>query len=483
VDELMKKVNTIWTKLSYACGDIYGGGAFLLVGVLYLNFLTDVAHISPAVAGSIFLIGKFWDAVSDPLMGVISDRTKSKYGRRRFYFLIGIIPIFISFSMLWFSLKTDSQITLYLYYLVSYLFFNTSITLVMIPYNSILPAMTKDYKERTSFITVRLMFSNVAAVISGVLPMIIISSFGENMKLGYAVMGMLFGLFYALPYILLFTGTYENDYDHESELEAMTFAKFMNEFKTVFLNKSFRVYSGFFISAQIAVDFIITLFIYYLTYSLDMKDMFSLVLGVLLIVQVISMPIHMKISNKYGKIAPLKVGLPVWIIALIISLFITASSSTVFIFIIAVFSGFGCSASIFVPWSIFPELADIDELITNRRREGIYSGLSTLIRKISQAIAIFLIGVTLDLIGYVPNIAQSDFTLTGIKIMFGIVPIFFIFIALYYSKKFKLTESKYEVIKSEIVRRNNNNKEVATDETMKICEELTGISYQKLGTY
>jgi len=353
----MNKTSNKIAKISYACGDIYGGGAFLLVGVLYLNFLTDVVHISPAVAGSIFLIGKIWDAVSDPMMGVISDRTKSKFGRRRIYFLAGIIPIFISFAMLWFSFKTDAAIARYLYYLVSYLFFNTSLTLVMIPYNSILPAMTSEYKDRTSFITLRLVFSNVAALISGVVPMIIVSSFNGNDQKGYMIMGIVFGLFYALPYIVLFLGTYENDYDPNVKIDPFSFQEVMEEFRLTFMNKSFRIYSIFFISAQTAVDFIITVFIYYLTYNLGLGSMFSLVLGTLLISQIISMPIHMKISNKYGKTAPMTVGLPVWIVALIISLFLTQDSNIIYIFIVAILSGFGCSASIFVPWSIFPELA------------------------------------------------------------------------------------------------------------------------------
>jgi len=478
----MKGKNSLITKMSYACGDIYGGGAFLLVGLLYLNFLTDIVRISPAVSGSIFLIGKIWDAVSDPIMGVISDRTKSRFGRRRIYFLIGIIPIFVTFAMLWFTLKTESQTALYFYYLVSYLLFNTSLTLVMIPYNSILPEITVDYRERTSFITARLIFSNISALISGVLPMIIVNAFRAGTETGYTYMGIFFGLFYALPYIVLFFGSYESECNKERIIEKMNIEKLIGEFKTIFLNKSFRIYSVIFISAQVAVDFVITLFIYYLTYCLDMKDSFSLVLGVLLIVQIVSMPIHMRISHKYGKTAPLKIGLPIWIIALIISLFINAESSSVFIFVIAILSGYGCSASIFVPWSIFPELADIDELITNRRREGIYSGVSTLIRKISQAAAIFLIGIILEFLGYIPNITQDDSTLLGIKILFAVVPVLLIFVALYYSNNYKLTEDNYIILKNEIKRRKSKSNISADIKTVKICEELTGLQCDSFGS-
>lgn len=477
----MKKVNAIKSKVCYACGDIYGGGSFFLIGVLYLNFLTDIVKITPALAGSIFLVGKIWDAISDPLMGMLSDRTRSKYGRRRVYFLVGIIPIFLSFAMLWVSINTESQIALFGYYLISYIFFSTVATMVMIPYNSILPEMTSDYKERTSYITIRLMFSNLSAVASGVLPMIIINSFGNNIKLGYAVMGIVFAVFYAVPYIFVFLGTFENeDIIPDEKFEKITISHFVNELKATLINRSFRTYSGFFIAGQTAVDFVVTIFIYYLTYCLGMKDQFSIVLGVLLLVQILSMPIHMKLSNKFGKTAPLKIGLPIWVVALLISLTINASSSSMFIYIIAILTGFGCSASIFVPWSIFPELADIDELITGKRREGVYSGMSTLIRKIAQAVTLFLIGVLLDVIGYVPNVSQKSSTILGLKLIFAVGPIIFIVIALYFATKYKMTEDKYETLKNEVDRRKNNMGASEDINTIKVCEELTGIKYDEL---
>ncbi len=479
----MERKTTILNKISYACGDIYGGGAYLLIGVLYLNFLTDIIKLNPALAGTIFLIGKIWDAISDPLMGILSDNTKSKFGRRRIYFITGVLPIFISFAMLWLSINTNSQSALFVYYVISYLFFNTILTMVMIPYNAILPSMTNNYKERTSFITVRLMFSNAAALISAVLPMFIIGIFKEDIKLGYAVMGTIFATFYALPYIILFFGTFENDYNHNEERKSFSFMELINEFKITFISRTTKIYLAFFILAQTAVDLVVTIFIYYLTYVLNMKELFAPVLGVLIIVQIISMPIHMLISNKAGKTAPMKFGLPVWIVALIISLFLDSNSSPVFIFLIAVLSGFGCSASIFAPWSVFPELADVDELITNRRREGVYSGLTNFTRKISQALAMFLIGVSLDFIGYVPNVAQSIKTLNGIKIMFGLVPVVFIFGALYFSGKYKLNEHKYSLIKEELRKRSDNDKSKSSQETINVCEELTGIKYERLGKF
>ena len=91
----MKERNSIVSKVTYACGDIYGGGSFLIVGLLLLAFLTKVEGLSGAWAGAIIFIGKAWDAVTDPQMGMLSDKTRSKHGRRRLDILLGASPGFI----------------------------------------------------------------------------------------------------------------------------------------------------------------------------------------------------------------------------------------------------------------------------------------------------------------------------------------------------------------------------------------------------
>lgn len=463
----------------YGCGDMFAGGAFLLIGLLFLNYLTDVVLLSPALAGSIFLIGKIWDAISDPLMGVLSDRTKSKFGRRRIYFLIGILPIFFTFAMLWYPIMTESQVGKFIYYMVAYILFNTVFTMVMIPYNSILPNMTTNYMERNSFTTVRLMFSAVSAILSGVLPMMIINWLGDPRTTGYLIMGIIFGALYALPWIFVFKGTWENDYVADNS--KFSIINTYKEFGLAFKNKSFRLHMGFFVSGQTAVDFLTTLFIYYLTYCLNRGHQFSLVLGVLLIVQLIAMPLHMNIAKKWGKTAPLKVGQSIWIGALIISLFLNPESPAFLIFLVAGLSGIGSAASTFVPWSILPEISDVDELITGRRREGVYSGMATFIRKIAQAASVFFIGIILDVMGYVPDVEQAAGTVTGIKILFAIAPIIFILLALFFASKYKMTEEKHTILMDELVARRANKKHTADKNTQTVCEELTGIKYEDLG--
>jgi oligogalacturonide transporter len=474
----MEKKLTMKTKLMYGMGDIYGGGAFLIISLLFINFLTDVEHLAPALAGSIFLIGKVWDAISDPIMGMLSDRTVSKFGRRRIYFIAGIFPVFLSFFMLWYSFGIESQAGLFTYYLLAYIFFCTSFTMVMIPYSAIIPNMTGDYKERTSLSGFRLTFSVISAILAGIVPKIIINLYNNNPITGYMVMGFAFAIFYALPWVFVFLGTFEKT---KEEIITDTSFNLLSELKTTIKNKSFRIHSGIFLSSLAAVDFLTTIFIYYLTYFMNRANQFSAVLGTLLVVQVISMPIHIQISKKLGKTAPLKLGFGIWAAALIAAIFVTPEHNIVFVYIIAGLSGIGTSAAIFVPWSILPDIADVDEMICTRRREGIYSGMATFFRKMAQAITIFLIGVALQWSGYIPNVEQAQLTKLVIKLMFSIAPIILIVLALFFASKYKLTEEKYNILKAEILRRKQGGKAKEADaQSRKVCEELTGLSYEKL---
>ncbi len=105
----------IRNMLAYGFGEFYGGGSFVVISLLFIFFLADIVGISPFYAGLIVMIGKGWDAISDPFMGHLSDNMKSRYGRRRIFFLIGVIPVAVAFLMLWISVRFDSELSNFRY--------------------------------------------------------------------------------------------------------------------------------------------------------------------------------------------------------------------------------------------------------------------------------------------------------------------------------------------------------------------------------
>lgn len=163
--------------LAYGIGDFYGGGSFLIIGMLFMFFLTEVVGLSPIWAAFVFAVGKVWDAVSDPIMGYISDNTRSRYGRRRFYLVLGILPVFISFGLLWLPITLETAAWSVVYYSFAYIFFSTVFTMVMVPYSALNAEMTADYAVRTRLSGVRIIFSQLAALFAGTIPNMIIQAF------------------------------------------------------------------------------------------------------------------------------------------------------------------------------------------------------------------------------------------------------------------------------------------------------------------
>jgi oligogalacturonide transporter len=144
--EQKKREERALSKICYGFADIYGGGAFVIISTFFTVFLTKALGMAPALAGTIPLIGKVWDAVTDPMMGNIADRTRSKFGAKRFYILLGSIISAITFVVMWIPFAASGSGTAqYIFYVLMYMLFSTGFTIVMVPYNGLLPDMVDDY--------------------------------------------------------------------------------------------------------------------------------------------------------------------------------------------------------------------------------------------------------------------------------------------------------------------------------------------------
>ncbi|MBI9101976.1 MAG: MFS transporter [Spirochaetales bacterium] len=461
-------------------GDIFGGGAFLIIGMLFLFFLTEVVGLSPGMASLVFLIGKGWDAISDPLMGYISDRTKSPFGRRRVYFLAGIIPIAASFIIMWLHLETTSQWALFAYYSFAYVLFSTVFTMVMIPFAAINAEMSPDYKVRARLSGARIIFSGFAALLGGTLPKIIINNYPDSTPTGYIVMAVCFGLFFALPFIGVFFGTWELPRKEEEKSDSSL--SVFREFFSIMKNKSFRIHMGMYIFAYTAMDILMALFAYYITYYIGRPGAYSIAMGALLLTQIIMMPVYVTIGNRKGKGFAYKMGMGIWFTGMLLTLTLSSASPLVWIAAVCAFIGMGTSAAVLIPWAILPSVIDVDELITGEMRSGIYSGAMTLSRKLIQGlIAMPLIGVTLQAIGFVSNQTQGPEVLRGMQIFFTAGPCILILTGIIIGIKFKITPETHKILSDELSRlKEGGTKADATPETIKICEELTGMPYERL---
>ena len=458
--------------IGFGIGDIYGGGAFLIVGMLFMFFLTEVVGMKPALAGLMFGVGKIWDGITDPLMGFLSDRTNSKRGRRRVYFLWGIVPVALTFALLWVPIRTDSQALLFAYYLFAYILLDAALTMVMTPYSALPAEMSSDFKVRNRLSTSRLVFSGLSSLLAAILPKMIIDSFPGDPGKGHLVMGIVFGLIFALPWIFVYRSTWENDAKREIDPDENLF----RAFSTIFRNRSFRVQFSMYVLAYTAMDVLMALFTYYLTYYLGRPGLYSVAMGSLMIVQLAVMPIYTAIANKRGQALAYGIGMAVWALGMVLTRGLSSSSPLIVVVAVCALIGSGTSAGVLMPYAILPFVIDVDELITGEQRSGVYAGAMTLLRKLVQGLfALPAIGFMLQGIGFVSGATQSPDTLSKFFAFFIGVPGVLILLGIVAATRFRITPGTAAVLRAELKRlRAGGRKEEATPETIATCEILTG---------
>jgi oligogalacturonide transporter len=487
MNETLRKPTTK-NAISYGVGDLYGGGAFFIIGALFLVFLRDVVGLSGTLAGTVVLVGKIWDAISDPTMGYISDNTRSKHGRRRLYFLIGIAPIFFSWLLLWTNFDFTNEIVKFLYYLLVYLLFNTVFTLVMVPYNSMPAEMAREYKDRSKLVTIRMLFSQTGMLLGAVLPLTIINLF-DVPSTGYLVMGTFFSILFTIPWIFVYKGTYElEDYDQNKQQKSFgqVLKKIGRDFASTTNNKSLRIHITMYICAYVAMDVFNALLIFYIRDYMNLLPYYQVLLGIVVIFQMLSLFVVMKECNLFGNAKTYRIHASIWLLA-ILTLFAIGNTIPAFVVLaVGIVIGFGLSGCVMTPYNMLAFVIDADEIITTKKRQGTYAGMMTFLRKIAQAIALFLVGVGLDVVQYQEPIndvvqTQTSSTLLGIRLMFAMVPVLLLLIGIIFSFRFKITPEKHAILIQEIDRLKAGGEKANADSTTKqVCEEITGITYEKL---
>ncbi len=421
-------------KVIYGTGD-WGVATFnTLRQIFYAIFLTDVVGLDPRLASFAAFIGVIWDAINDPLVGVISDKFRSKWGRRRPFLLYFAIPYGLAFLMLWWTPPIKNQILLMFYIMLAYALSDTFQTLVVVPFHALTPEITSDYDERTALAGYRMFFNFLASVITAVVaPMIVDSAMihGGTQQQGYTLTAAIFGASAIVPYLLIFFTVRESSTETQPP-ESMPFRETM---RTAWQNIPFRYASILYMLNWVTFDIIGVILPYLLVYWVAEGDLLaksplfglpieSAVLGLMMVTATIILPFWTWLARRLSKRVAYIVALVFWAILMLFVPWIPAGQYGAAL-IMAVLIGISVSAAHVLPDAIFPDVIDWDELRTGKRREGVYYGAKNFIRKLTTAFAIFLILQTLGWIGYqsppdgVTHFAQSASTLLGIRILAG----------------------------------------------------------------
>ncbi|PNR97906.1 MFS transporter [Petrotoga olearia] len=462
------------TKLFYASGDIFGGGAFNIINFFYAIFLTDVIGLRMQYIAPILLIGRIWDAVTDPLMGFITDNTRTRFGRRRPYLLAGTFLIFISFFILWYPASFPNQLGKFIYALMAYIAFTTVFTMVMTPYTALGAELTLDYNERTSLNSYRLAFSIGAGLVCAVLPMLIVNAFSD-IRTGYIVMAITFGLIFSIPWVGVFLFTKERE---EFSKEKSTF-NFFNMFFEPFKIKSFRLLIAMYLLAYLSIDVVSTIFAYYTKYYIGNEGLLPIALGALFITEIIFIPFYAFIAKKTSKNISYILGALVWCVAGFI-LFTLPPDVTMFhIILMAAIIGAGVSAVAVMPHTIFGDVTDVAELKFGKREEGTLSGLMTFVRKVASGLAVAGVTFSLGLAGFINPIdgveqPQPESFLFALRFIISFVPIILLILGIIAAVRYPLNSKRHEKLREylEAKRENETIKEELEKEIIELKKEL-----------
>ena len=405
-------------KIGYGIGDIaiclYWSG----VGLYLLYFYTDVVGISPFLAGIIYGIGMLWDAATDPFMGFIAERTRTRWGVYRPYLLFGNIPLALSFILL-FWVPPFEGTSLFIFLLFVNLLHRTFFTIVSVPFSSLTPRITEDSEQRTNLTGFRMLGAQTGTNLMAAFafPIIFWSGIGNEAK-GFIFMAMIAGITAILIHSITFYTVKEPQQDQGIERVGGSLTEIA---QSIGKNKPFWLVFSATLIVGITTIFFGNNLIYYTKYALELHEFQGTILFTNGIVAFASIPVWWFISNKIGKRNTWLISMSITLVAFIC--FFLYPISTLFeLLVLVAFIGLGAGAGGILFWSMLPDTIEYGEAHTGVRSESSLYGFMTFAQKGSIALAIIILGASLNFIGFVPNQEQSVETISSMKAMMSLLP-------------------------------------------------------------
>ena len=393
--------------------------------------------LDPRLASIAALVGIIWDAINDPLVGVLTDRMRSRWGRRRPFLLFFAIPFGASFVLLWWAPPWHSQIALTITITLAFMISDTFETLCGVPFASLLPELSPDYDGRTTLTSFRIFFNLLASLVTAVAAPAIVDACmaaGLTQQQGYLVVAGIFGGLAAIPFLLIFAVVRERFGSADRPQETTTFRRTV---RTAWANIPFRFATLIYMLNWITFDLVALLLPFYLLYWIARGNMLasvsllgislpleSAVFALLLITATAVLPFWLWLSHRLGKHTAYIIGMVFWA-GVQIGIYMVQPGQITLVLWMAFLAGLSVSAAHVLPDAMFPDVIEWGELRTGRRQEGIYYGVKNFIRKLTGALAIFVALQMLGWFGYqtpptgTTTFMQSPVTLTAIRLLIG----------------------------------------------------------------
>jgi GPH family glycoside/pentoside/hexuronide:cation symporter len=414
--------------MAYGAGTIGVSMTGNILVFFVMFFFTDVAGLSAALGGSLLMIGKVTDAISDPVIGFMSDRTHSRWGRRYPWMMFGVIPFGLSFILLW-VIPSNQSWLLFAYYAVLAVVFNIAYTMVFLPYVALTPELTQDYNERTHLNSFRFTFALGSSILALVMAKVIFHTLDWlDLRYQYLLLAIaaitcgFIGTYWCVR------GTWQRvmvlERDRPAQ-ETTSHLSFRQQIQIILSNRPFLLVMGIYLCSWLSAQMTAVVMQYFVVSWMGLSSETFTQFALAVQGTALSMLfVWSAVSQRYGKRTAYFLGLSVWIMAQA-GLFFLQPGQVFLLFFLGVVAGAGLSTAYLVPWSMLPDVIELDELKTGQRREGVFYAFMVMLQKIGIAIGVFVVGQALSLAGYIERVpgeaipVQPESALMIIRVVIG----------------------------------------------------------------
>jgi len=475
--------------LAYGSNDFLGAGAMAVISGWILFFYTTFCGLTAVQAAAIFAIARMFDAVASPLIGYLSDhfhRTRAgrRFGRRRFFILLAV-PLLPSFALMWIDGMS------FWYYLVTYVFFEVVYAMELIPYETLAAEMSPDYRVKAKFAGARILCGQVSAILAGVLPGRIIEAFGKSSAETFFYLGVIFSVIFMLVALAVFTFSWERP---REEIESIAlkqdssplrrFTQLYSDLLATLRIRAFRLHLGMYLGGYISQDIFNTVFTYFVVFAMGSTVVTaSNLMGTMAFAQLVAVAVFIPMCLRLHPAPSYRIAVSLYAASVLgfLSLYLLQPIASWWIYVPVLIAGLGRGGLNYIPWNTYNYMADVDEIVTGRRREGAFAGVMTFIRKTSQAAAVMGVGMLLQSGGFVSgNTTQAPEAVRTILLVMTLGTLLLLAMGWIVSLRFRLDRITHAVLMDEIRRFKEQPGTHPNAECRRIVEDLSGWPYEQL---
>lgn len=453
------------TRLAYGAGELGPAMAGSTMVFFQLVFLTNVAGLRADLAGAVLLIGKIWDAVNDPLIGWLSDHTRTRWGRRLPWILASAVPFAAFFWLQWIvpGFAAGHQLGLFAYYVVVSLVFNTFYTGLMLPHNALTPEFSRDYDERSRLTASRMAFSLGGSVGGLVLAVIVFKALAaaapaaQYAALGAAIAGVsLIAIAVCVAGIWRFALARDASLQPDSPPPAPAVG-WREQWRIVSSNRPYLIVCGIYLFSWLAMQFTASILPFYVASWMRLPALqFQLLALTVQATALALIPAWAWLSVRVGKKPVYFYGMAFWLVAQA-GLYFVQPGQIALMYGLGFLAGFGIAVCYLIPNAMLPDTLEYDELRTGQRREGIFYGFFVFLQKTSLALGTFVVGQALAAAGYISStggtVDQPESALQAIRFAIGPLPAVALLIGIALTALYPITRERHAEILAELRRR------------------------------